>query len=485
MTMTYDDSGSQVTGTLQELLDASQCATGEERARLCTGLYALLTHVVASSSQRVFSVQLLDMLLAEIDARLSEQVNEILHNEQFLQLESAWRGLKTLVDQVRGTHNIYVEYINVSKEDLLDDFEDAPLVTGSGLYRHVYTAEYGQFGGKPIGAMIGNYDFTPKPQDLRLLQYISSVSAMAHTPFIAAAGKAFFGIDSWDALPNLKDLRSIFEMPHYAAWHAFRASGDARYALLTLPRYLLRMPYDPDNAPARSFQFTEDTSVSDRLCWGNTAFVFAGRLVESFARYGWCVNIIGPDGGGAVNHLATYHFASMGQIQSKIPTQVLISEKREFELAEEGFVALAMRKGADNAVFFSANTCQSPKSYAGSAGGQQTTLDFKLSTQLPYMMIMNRLAHYIKVIQRENIGKWKERGDLERELNKWLAQYVTEMDNPDAESRNKRPLRMAKIIVSDVPNDPGWYGVTILARPHFKYMGANFTLSLMGKLDKR
>ena len=378
-----------------------------------------------------------------------------------------------------------MEILNVSKQDLLDDFEDSPEVVKSGLYKHIYTAEFGQFGGQPVGAIVANYTFGPGPQDMELLRNVASVSAMSHVPFLAAAGREFFGIDSWDELPNLKDLHSIFEMPQYAKWRSLRANEDSRYLGLTLPRFLLRLPYGEDTTPAKSFSFTEAVPDNDDFCWGNTSFALASRLADSFAKYRWCSNIIGPQSGGAVQNLPLYQFEQKGEIQTKIPTEVLISERREYELAEEGFIALTMRKGSDNAAFFSANSVLKAKVFPNTPEGKAAEMNYKLSTQLPYMMIMNRLAHYIKVIQRENIGSWKERADIERELNVWISQYVTEMDNPDAITRSKRPLRMAKVEVNEVPGDPGWYSVNLLVRPHFKYMGANFTLSLVGKLDKQ
>lgn len=470
---------------LDEIVEISKLKPGDEGfSATRTGLQAFLKELVGTGEQVKVSPALVDRMLADLDARLSMQVNAIMHNREFQKLESAWRGLKFLVDRTDFRQNIKIEFVNASKQDLLDDFEDAPEITRSGLYKLAYTAEYGQFGGNPVGAIIGNYEFGPGNQDMSLLQSLASVSAMSHAPFISSADKSFFGISSWEELPNLKDLKSIFEMPQYTKWRSFRESEDARYVGLTLPRFLLRVPYGADTVPARTFDFTESVPDNEDFCWGNTAFALASRLTDSFAKYRWCANIIGPQGGGAVENLPVYNFESMGQIQTKVPTEVLISERREYELAEEGFIALTMRKGADNAAFFSANSCQKAKVFPNTPEGKEAELNYRLSTQLPYMMIMNRLAHYIKVIQRENIGTWKERTDLERELNKWISQYVTEMDNPDAVTRSKRPLRMARINVNDVPGEPGWYTVDILARPHFKYMGASFTLSLVGKLDK-
>lgn len=471
---------------LDDIVEATKMNPSDEGfAATKSGLEAFLKEMVKPERQGAkVSGVLVDDMIAELDKKLSSQVDTIMHDAKFQEMESSWRSLKFLVDRTDFRQNIRIEFLNVSKQDLLDDFEDAPEVTKSGLYKHVYTAEYGQFGGKPVGAMVANYDFGPGPQDIQLLQYTASVAAMAHAPFIAAAGPQFFGVDSWEKLPGLKDLQSIFEMPQYAKWQSFRKSEDARYVGLTLPKFLLRLPYGQNTVPAKTFNYSETVGGDDDFCWGNTAFAFASRLTDSFAKYRWCANIIGPQGGGAVEDLPLYQFEAMGQTQTKIPTQVLISERREYELAEQGFIALTMRKGSDNAAFFSANSAQAPKVFPNTKEGKEAEMNFKLSTQLPYMFIMNRLAHYIKVIQRENIGTWKERNDLERELNKWISQYVTEMDDPDPVTRSKRPLRMAKISVSDVEGEPGWYSVSLQARPHFKYMGSSFTLSLVGKLDK-
>ncbi|AJE13684.1 type VI secretion system contractile sheath large subunit [Stutzerimonas balearica] len=428
---------------------------------------------------------LVDRMIAEIDAKLSQQMDEILHHPQFQALESSWRGLKLLVDRTNFRENIKLEILNASKQDLLDDFEDSPEVVQSGLYKHIYTAEYGQFGGQPVGALIANYFFDPSAPDIKTMQYVASVASMSHAPFIAAAGPKFFGLESFTGLPDLKDLKDHFDGPQFAKWQSFREQEDARYVGLTVPRFLLRNPYDPEDNPVKSFVYKENVAGShEHYLWGNTAYTFASRLTDSFAKFRWCPNIIGPQSGGAVEDLPLHHFESMGEIETKIPTEVLVSDRREYELAEEGFIALTMRKGSDNAAFFSANSAQKPKFFGNSEEGKNAELNYKLGTQLPYLFIVNRLAHYLKVLQREQIGAWKERTDLELELNKWIRQFVADQENPSAEVRSRRPLRAAQVVVSDVEGEPGWYRVSLNVRPHFKYMGADFTLSLVGKLDK-
>ena len=472
---------------LDEIVNATKLKPSDEAYGVTKkGVEALIAQLLEPGKEvPKISKAVVDDMIAEIDKKMSLQLDAILHHPEVQKLESAWRSMKFLVDRTDFRENIKLEIMNVSKDDLLDDFEDSPEVVKSGLYKTAYTAEYGQFGGEPYAAMVGNYEFGPGPQDIKLLQYVASVASMAHAPFIAAAGPAMFGVEDFNGLPQLKDLKSIFEGPQYTKWQSFRESEDSRYVSLTVPRFLLRLPYGPDTQPVKAFNYQEDVSANhgDYL-WGNAAFTFASRLTDSFAKYRWCANIIGPKGGGAVEDLPLHQYEAMGAVQTKIPTEVLVSERREYELAEEGFIGLTMRKGSDNAAFFSANSVQKPKFFGISKEGKEAETNYKLGTQLPYMFVINRMAHYLKVIQRENIGTWKERSDLERELNLWIRQYVANMENPAPEVRSRRPLREAQVTVENVEGEPGWYKVGLKVRPHFKYMGAFFTLSLVGKLDK-
>ncbi|HEX4300694.1 MAG TPA: type VI secretion system contractile sheath large subunit [Gammaproteobacteria bacterium] len=427
--------------------------------------------------------KLVDEMIAEIDRKLSKQVDEILHNADFQKLESSWRGLKSLVDRTDFRENTKLEMLSVAKEELLQDFEDAPEVAKSGLYKHVYTAEFGQFGGAPYGAMIGAYDFGPGAQDIQLLRNIASVSAMSHAPFVAAAAPQFFGVDSYEELAAIKDMQATFEGPQYAKWRAFRESDDSRNVGLTAPRFMLRAPYGENNK-AREFNYVESVKGHNDYLWGNTAFSFASRLSDSFKQYRWCPNVIGPQSGGMVDNLPVHTYQDKGETKTKPPVEALISDRREFELAEQGFIPLVAKKDSDHAVFFSANSVQKAKSFGNSAEGKEAEMNFRLGTQLPYLLIVNRLAHYLKVLQREHIGSWKTRNDLDRELNAWIRQYVADQDNPPASVRSRRPLREAKVTVSDIEGQAGWYKVELSVRPHFKYMGAAFTLSLVGKLEK-
>ncbi len=471
---------------LDEILAESKLKPQDDAYQIAKqGVQAFVTEMLGAAGGEKIDKSTVDAMIAEIDSRLSAQINAIMHHAEFQKLESSWRSLKYLVDNVDFRENVKVEMLNVSKDDLVTDFEDSPEIVKSGLYRTVYSNEYGTFGGQPYGMMLSTFDIGPGPQDMELLSNIASVAAMSHAPFITNAAPQFFGEERHTDLPKLKDLQSLFEGPQYARWHAFRESEDSRYVGLTLPRFLLRLPYGQDTIPVKSFNFAEEcVGEHDAYLWGPSSFAFATRVADSFAKYRWCPNIIGPLAGGAVENLPLHQYEAMGEVQTKIPTEAQLTERREYELSEQGFIGLTFRKDSNNAAFFSANSAQKPKLFGNNPEGKAAETNYRLGTQLPYMFIVTRLSHYLKVLQREQIGTWKERGDLERELNNWISQYVADMENPAPQVRSRRPLRQAAVNVSDVEGQPGWYRVNLKVRPHFKYMGASFELSLVGKLDK-
>lgn len=447
----------------------------------------LLIHAVSDNQHTVEQVDkvLIDKVIGLLDRKISAQVNEILHNSEFQAMESAWTSLKFLVDRTNFRRNIKIEVLNVSKEELLHDFEEATETLQSGLFKHVYEQEYDQAGGEPFGGIIGNYEFGHKIPDIALLRNLAKVSAACHSPFIGSVGAEFFGLDSIEQLPLLPDVAPRLEQHEYIQWRGFRDTEDSRYIGLTLPRFLLREPYGPDTYPAKSFHFEEDASgeTHSRYLWGYASMAFAACLTRSFADNGWCVNIRGPQSGGLVEDLPMHFYEAAGETTYKIPTEVLISDRREFELSELGFIPLAFYKNKDYACFFSANSTQNPAEYIG-PDGDFATANSRLSSRLPYLFLTSRLAHYLKVIQRENIGAAKERDDLQIELEKWINTLVTEMPHPDAELKARCPLKEAQIEVKDIADNPGFYNVDMLVRPHFQIEGVNVSLSLVSRLPK-
>jgi type VI secretion system protein ImpC len=475
------------TDLMEEMLNQARCAPEDEGYEVVReGIQAFITEMLAPRhrGERIDRAAV-DAMISEIDQRMAGQVNAILHHPDLQRLESSWRGLKYMVDNFEFRENIKLNILNCRKEELLEDFEDNPEVPKSALYQHVYSAEYGTFGGSPYGLMVADYDFDQGAQDIRLLQYCASVAAMAHAPFISNVGPKMFGCENFTEFSALRDLEALFEGPQYARWNGFRESEDARYVGLCAPRVLLRLPYGAETAPVKNFAFEEEVvGDHDAYLWGHTSAALACRIADSFAKFRWGPHIIGPQAGGAVEDLNLHVYQAMGEVQTKIPTEVQLTERRELELSEQGFIGLVFRKGSDNASFFSANSCQKPKFFGQSEEGRAAEANYRLGTQLPYLMIVTRIAHYLKVLQREQIGTSTTRDELENQLSKWVNQYVNTTETTNKTLRGRYPLKAASVIVEEVEGQPGWFRCRVEVVPHFKYMGADITLSLVGKLDR-
>jgi type VI secretion system protein ImpC len=425
---------------------------------------------------------LLDFHIGRIDAQISAQLDAVMHSREFQQIEAAWRGLKFLVDRTDFRKNVKIEVLDVSKEALQQDFEDTPEVIQSGLYRHAYIQEYDTPGGEPIGSIISNYEFDNSPQDVALLRNISKVAASAHVPFIGAAGPRFFGKDTMEEVAAIQDIGNYFDRAEYIKWKAFRDTDDARYVGLTMPRVLGRLPYGPDTRPVRGFNYQEAVKGPDhnRYLWVNAAFAFAANMVQSFIKNGWCVQIRGPQAGGKVEDLPLHLYDLGTGYQPKIPTEVLIPETREFEFANLGFIPLSFYKNHDFACFFSANSTQKPALY----DTKEATANSRINGRLPYIFLLSRIAHYLKLIQRENIGTTKDRRLLELELNNWIKNLVTEMTDPGDDLQASHPLREAKVTVEDIEDNPGFFRIKLFIVPHFQVEGMDIGLSLVSQMPK-
>ena len=430
--------------------------------------------------------QVVDDFIAEIDQQISAQVNEVLHNQDFQKLESAWRSLRYLVDNTEFRQNIRIEVLNASKEDLLEDFQDCKDWQKSGLFKTVYRDQYNTFGGNPYGMMVSNYEFDYRSPEIELLTEISRVSAVAKCPFLASPSAKMFGKkeESFTGLPRMAEMYEIFEQPQYTKWNSFRDSDDARYVGLTMPRFLLRKPYTIEDQDVKDFTFQEDvrTEHHDRYLWGNAAFAMAGRMTESFANFGWYNSVVGPTSGGTVPDLPLHQYESTGQYHTKIPTETLISEDMDVDLCNFGFIPLVMRKGSDNAAFFDAPSARRVGKFPDTAEGKEDETRARLGMSLPYLMISCRIAHYLKVIWRENMGRVMDAEKMIKEINKWLSQYCR-TGTMDDRLAAKYPLKEIQVTAEPVPGKPGMFKSEIQMIPHFKLKGVEVELSMVGQFD--
>ena len=426
----------------------------------------------------------IDAIVAEIDKKLSEQVNQILHHADFQKLEGAWRGLHHLVNNTETDEMLKIKVMNISKKDLgktLKKFKGTAW-DQSPIFKKIYQEEYGQFGGEPYGCLVGDYEFDHSPPDVEMLGEIAQVSAAAHTPFIAAARPSTLNMDSWQELADPRDLTKIFQTPEYAGWRSLREADDARYIGLAMPRFLARLPYGAKTDPVEDFDFEEDTDSAqhDRYTWANAAYAMALNINTAFKMYGWCTQIRGIESGGAVEGLPTHTFPTDdGGVDMKCPTEIAIDDRREAELAKNGFMPLLHKKNSDFAAFIGAQSLHKPSEY----DDPDATANANLGARLPYLFATCRFAHYLKCIVRDKIGSFKERADMETWLNNWIGQYV--LQNPATatdEEKARQPLAGAEVVVEEVEGNPGYYTSKFFLRPHYQLEGLTVSLRLVSKL---
>jgi type VI secretion system protein ImpC len=429
----------------------------------------------------------IEAIIAGLDAKMSEQVNQIIHNAEFQQLEGAWRGLHYLVNNTETDEMLKIRVMNISKVDVgktLKKFKGTAW-DQSPLFKKIYEEEYGQFGGEPFGCLVGDYYFDHTPPDVEWLAEMAKVGAASHCPFIAASNPALMQMQSWQELANPRDLTKIFTTPEYAAWRSLRESDDARYIGLAMPRFLSRQPYGAKTNPVEAFDFEEDTAGADhsKYTWANSAYAMAVNINRSFKQYGWCSRIRGIESGGAVEGLPTHTFPTDdGGVDMKCPTEIAISDRREAELAKNGFMPLVHKKNSDFAAFIGAQSLQKPAEY----DDPDATSNANLAARLPYLFATCRFAHYLKCIVRDKIGSFKERAEMERWLNEWIMNYVDgDPANSSEEVKASKPLAAAQVVVEEVEGNPGYYTSKFFLRPHYQLEGLTVSLRLVSKLPSQ
>jgi type VI secretion system protein ImpC len=423
-------------------------------------------------------------MIAELDRKLSDQVNEIIHNSDFQDLESAWRGLHHLVNNSETDQLLKIRVMNISKKDLAKTLKryKGTAWDQSPIFKKIYEQEFGQLGGEPFGCLVGDYYFDHSPPDVEMLGELAHVSAAAHAPFIGSTAPSLFQMESWGELSNPRDLTKIFSTPEYAAWRSLRESEDARYIGLTMPRFLARQPYGAKSDPIEEFAFEEDTGGGDteKFTWANSAYAMAVNINRSFKQYGWCSRIRGIESGGAVTGLPTHSFPTDdGGVDMTCPTEIAISDRREAELAKAGFMPLIHRKNSDFAAFIGAQSLQKPAQF----DDPDASANAALAARLPYLFATCRFAHYLKCIVRDKVGSFKERDAMQKWLQQWIIQYVDgDPLHSSEEIKARKPLADAQVVVEEVEGEPGYYTSKFFLRPHYQLEGLTVSLRLVSKL---
>ena len=427
------------------------------------------------------TVAMINDRISQIDELISAQLNEVLHHPDLQKLEASWRGLHMLVQNTETSTRLKLRLLNVTQKELQNDLEKAVEFDQSALFKKIYEEEYGTFGGHPFSLLVGDYTFGRHPQDIGLLEKLSNVAAAAHAPFIAAASPRLFDMNSFTELAVPRDLSKVFESQELIKWRSFRESEDSRYVSLVLPHFLLRLPYGPETSPVEGINYVEDVNGTDhsKYLWGNAAWALSQRITEAFAKYGWCAAIRGAEGGGAVEGLPAHTFrTSSGDLSLKCPTEVAITDRREKELNDLGFIALCHKKNSDIAVFFGGQTTNKSKVY----NTNEANANARISAMLPYVLAASRFAHYLKVIVRDKVGSFMTRDNVQSYLNNWIADYVLINDNAPQEIKAQYPLREARVDVTEVAGKPGAYKATVFLRPHFQLEELTASIRLVATL---
>jgi type VI secretion system protein ImpC len=421
--------------------------------------------------------------VAQIDHLLSIQLNQILHHPKFQQLEGTWRGIRYVLENSETSANLKIKVFNATKKEILRDMQRVPEFDQSQMFKKVYEHEFGVYGGEPFACLVGDYQFGRGSEDIEFLERMSTVAAAAHAPFIAGGSPELLNMDSFTQMDAPRDLAKVFDTTEYARWKGFRMSEDSRYMCLTMPRVLMRVPYGNETKPVDSFHYEEGVTGNDHseYLWGNAAYALGARITNAFSKYGWCAAIRGVEGGGLVDSLPTHNFRTEeGDLALKCPTESLITDRREKELADLGFAPLVHCKGTDYAAFFSVQTCQRPRLY----DTEEANANARLSAQLPYIMAVSRFAHYLKAMMRDKVGSFTSKKDCEVFLNRWISNYVTQDDTASHAVKAQYPLREARVEVVENKSKPGVFRAIAFLRPHFQLDELNVSLRLVAELPK-
>ncbi len=429
------------------------------------------------------AVRTIETIVAEIDRKLSEQINLIMHHQDFQQLEGTWRGLSHLVNNTETDEQLKIRVLNLSKKDLAKTLKKykGTAWDQSPLFKKMYEDEYGTPGGEPYGCLIGDYYFDHTPKNVEILNGMAQIASAAHAPFVSAAAPGLMNMDTWQELGNPRDLTKILQTAEYASWRSLRESDDSRYIGLTMPRFLSRIPYGAKTEPVEEFDFEEDTEGADhsKYCWSNSAYAMGVNINRAFKLYGWCSRIRGTESGGMVEGLPTHTFPTDdGGVDMKCPTEIAITDRREAELAKNGLMPLSHWKNTDYAVFVGAQSLHKPAEF----DDPDATANANLGARLPYLFATCRFAHYLKCIVRDKVGSFAERNEMEAWLNKWITKYVTTDPTASESVKSRYPLSAAEVVVDDIEGNPGYYSAKFFLRPHYQLEGLSVSLRLVSKL---
>ena len=434
---------------------------------------------------------LVDSYIKQIDEILSAQMDEIIHHSDFQELESSWRGLLYMVENTQFSKPVKIEVLDVSKDELFEDLEEAKSNEGyekdSGLWHHIYWDAYDKVGGHPYTCIVSDYQFDNSGPDIKMLRHLSILSEMAQLPFLGNASCQFFGHESFEEMMTDRHLEEkIRDGAKYTAWHSFREDDRSKYIGLALPRFLGRLPYGKESDPTKNFTYSEGvvrnvdedgkTKKKDHSLWVNASYAMAANMIKSFENWGWSVKIVGVDSGGRVQNLPTPTYEEHGQTKLKVPVEASVGQAKDQELCDMGFMPLAHWDRTDYACFFEAPSTQRPKVIKNDP---VATANYSIGARLQYTLLVTRIAHFLKYRQLRFVGRNAGAVEIKESLDKWLGTLVSDFANPQEEVVAERPLRSYSLEVNELEERPGFFQIVAEFRPHVAIVGMDVKLRLV------
>lgn len=428
-----------------------------------------------------------------IDEILSEQMDEIIHSKEFQELEAAWRGVEYIIKNAKFDKPIRIELLDVPKEELFDDLNNAFLGESyeneSDFWRHIFWGAYDKFKSHPYSAIITDYQLENSGQDIGLLKHLSNLSERAQVPVIANVKPEFFEKDNFNDVMNDPFLYdTLTGDSNYDEWREFRDEDRSKYLGLCMPRFLGRSPYS-ENSTVRAKKFNYKEAIVEKdeetqkdknnNLWCSSSMALAANMVKSFEKWGWSIKLVGLDSGGLLTHLPRNEYEENGEKQQKPAVEVTIGAIRENQLCKLGFIPLAQMDTTREAVFFQVPSAYKPKDVED----PQEKATSELGAQLPYTMLLCRIAHYLKYRQLQFVGTTKKASDIEEDLNNWLNSFVSRGVNLSDEQIARKPLKEASVKVTPIPTKPGYFQIVAELSPHVAIVGMDIKLKLVATED--
>lgn len=457
--------------------------SNDYNSRFVASLGLMLSNNTDVSS---YSKSYFNNVISQIDQIIEEQVDKIIKNETFREIEAEWLQIQDVVNSRSEDTNVEISILDVSKKTLLDDFSRNLVdIASSDLFKKIYVEEFDQYGGEPFGTILGTYNFENTDDDILWLLGMGKVAEASHSPFISNLNHNFFGMDNIDDLSQIKNFEALLEHPRYKNWNDFRRSDAAVYIGLTLGKYVLRQAYDPVNNPvqSQSMRFFSESVISplnkEEYLWGGSATLFAKNIIRSHEKTSWFQHIRGVENGGLVEDLISPRYNIKGYEESFPAIDINIPDYMELSLSKIGITPIVLHKQENKACFFSCNSLKKVEEYIDPLD----SINSQFAANMSYTLCVSKIAHYVKHIIRDKIGSVADPVIIQGIIERWLSKFITTIYGPSQLEISRFPFRSAAVEVVPIKGMAGWYHTSINIMPHIQFEGMSVTMKVDARLE--